>query len=289
MPLDQADLLARRRRDVAVTWSDADVLLYALAVGLGRDPLATRQLPFVYEGAGLQVVPSFASVLAHTDLLDDCGWNYAQVLHVGERLLVYRPLSDTGRVTLDSRVSGVRDLGAGRGAIVEVETRGYEQWGETAASREPVFSVQRTFLARADGGFEGPSSSGISPHALPPRPADMEHSAPTRPEQALLYRLCGDRNPLHADPVFARQHGLPEPILHGLCTWGYSCCSILHTICDYDPTLIRSMQARFTQPVLPGDTLRTEMWQDANIVSFRVLAQEREITVLDNGLCELVT
>ena len=117
-----------------------------------------------------------------------------------------------------------------------------------------------------------------------PGPVDL----PVRPDQALLYRLCGDRNPLHADPAVAAKAGFDRPILHGLCTYGIACRAILKTICDYDFTLITGFDARFTAPVFPGDLLTTDMWQDRNVVAFRCHVKARESVVIDNGKCTLL-
>ncbi len=283
MPLDPADLLSRQETDRPVRWDDQQLMLYALAVGMGRDPLDRRELPFVYEGGGLKVLPSFASVLARTRLLDDCGWDYARVLHGAERIVWHRPLLDSGELRLASRVSRLRDLGEGRGAHIALTIE-----ATTARGERPLFTVERTLIARGDGGFGGPRERWAVPPAMPARAADLSCTLRTRRDQALLYRLCGDRNPLHADPALARRLGLPAPILHGLCTWGVACRAILRTICEYDPTLLRSFEGRFSAPALPGDTLTTLMWQQANLIHFRVLAEERNTIVLDHGRCELV-
>lgn len=284
MALDYDELKARSSSGVPVAWHDRDVMLYALAVGMGRDPLDAQELAFVYEGAGLQVLPSFACVLAATELLQDCGWDYSRVLHGAERLQLHRPLTERGQILTAARVSRVRDLGHGRGAHLDVEIT-----GARAADQLPLFTVERTIVARGDGGFGGPTERGPAPHALPDRKPDLVCALQTRRDQALLYRLCGDRNPLHADPALARQLDQPAPILHGLCTWGIACRAILRTICEYDATLIRALDGRFAAPVIPGETLITEMWQDANIVSFRVRAAERDLIVLTHGRCELTT
>jgi acyl dehydratase len=282
--IDPVELLARRETNRAVNYRDQDVMLYALAVGLGRDPDDPAERAYVYEGAGLKVVPSFASLLAHSPLLDDCGWDFSRMLHLEERLRLHRPLMDWGRLLLDSRVSGLRDMGPGRGALIELELQARD-----AADGRPVFTVIRSLLARADGGFDGPRKALRDAHHPPRREPDLTCSLATRPDQALLYRLSGDRNPLHADPAAAEEAGLGRPILHGLCTWGIACRAILRTICEYDSTLIRALQGRFARPVYPGETLLTEMWQAANIVSFRVRAVERDAVVLSHGRCELAT
>ena len=282
MSLDYAALRARRLEAEPLVWNESRVSLYALAIGMGRDPLDPDELPFVYEDPALRVVPGFASTLAGHSLLAGCGWDQGQVLHVGECLTVYRPLAESGSALLSSRVRGLRDLGAERGLLIDLEAEGRDHDGGL------LFRVQRQLLARADGG--GGGDDALRPRALPPpdRAPDLDCRISTRADQALLYRQTGDRNPLHVDPEAARAAGWERPPLQGLCTWGMACRAILQTICEFDPTLIRSMEARLTAPVFPGDTLRTDMWQQANVVSFRMRAEERDSVVLDHGRCELV-
>lgn len=282
MPLDPTHLLTLRDRGERATYSDRDVMLYALAIGMARDPLDQAELRYVTERAGLRVLPTFATILPTLGFLDDCGWDFAQVVHGEERLTLHRPPGPAGELLLDSRVIRVADKGQDHGAAVEVEIR-----ATRAGDGEPVFTIQRTLIARRDGGFGGPRQPLPPPHPLPSRPPDLDCRTATRQDQALLYRLCGDRNPLHADPAAAEQAGFGRPILHGLATLGIACHAVLRTICEYDPTLITAFDGRFTAPVVPGDTLVTEMWQDADIVSFRVRAQERGILVLNHGRCVL--
>ena len=142
-------------------------------------------------------------------------------------------------------------------------------------------------MARGDGGFGGRPGTGPAPHRAPRRDPDLSCDTPTRADQALLFRLNGDRNPLHADPDAALAAGFSIPILHGLCTYGIACRAILQTICDYDHTLIEGFDARFSLPVMPGDTITTDMWQDGNIVSFQCSVKERGCVVLRNGKCTL--
>ncbi|MGI9330526.1 MAG: MaoC/PaaZ C-terminal domain-containing protein, partial [Gammaproteobacteria bacterium] len=266
MPLDYAELMTRRTPDQGVSWLDRDAILYALAVGMNGSSAA--KLAFVYEQPALQVLPSFASSLVGNALLDNCGWNYDRVLHIGERLTVHQSLTEAGSAILDSRVTGVRDLGADRGVLIEMTA------DARARSGQPLFRVQRHLLARADGGSGGPGVGLVdtASHSLPERAPDLDCQMATQADQALLYRLTGDTNPLHADPELARKLDWPRPPLHSLCTWGMACHAILDTICELDPTLVRAMEGRFSAPVFPGDTLITELWQQANIVSFRVRA-----------------
>ncbi len=283
MAIDYDYLMSLRATGERVAYTDQAAMLYALGIGAageGGNPAA--ELPFAYEGAGLRLVPTFATALARSRLLDDCGWDFGQVLHVSEALELHRPLLESDELLIDSRVAGVADKGVGHGALVLLEMR-----ARRARDERAVFTVQRTVLARGDGGFGGPRGGLPAPHKLPERPPDMACTLPTRPDQALLYRLSGDRNPLHADPVVARGAGFDRPILHGLATFGVACRAVLATICEYDPMLITAFAARFTAPVWPGEALLTEMWQDANVVSFRVRAGAAGRVVLDHGRCVL--
>jgi acyl dehydratase len=152
-----------------------------------------------------------------------------------------------------------------------------------ARSGELLATNTYTSFARGDGGFGGPPGSPPPPHRIPTRAADTAFEQTTLPTQALLYRLCGDRNPLHADPGYAKRGGYPRPILHGLCTFGHAVAAVVRKACDYDADLIEDLAVRFTRPVFPGDTLRTEIWIDGPVVSFRTRVRERDEVVLDHG------
>lgn len=146
-----------------------------------------------------------------------------------------------------------------------------------------------TIFARADGGFGGPAGSGPAPHALPDRAPDKSLDLKTRPDQALLYALSGDRNPLHRDPDVAAAAGFPQPILHGLCTYGHAVRAVVTSMLDHDPDGIREIEGRFSAPVYPGETIRTEMWRDGNVISFRCFVTERDLLVINNGKVVVAT
>ena len=283
MALRYDELVARPEVELRYLYRDTETILYAQSVGFGRDPVGERELAYVYEqGRPLKTVPTLATVLVPDMIPADLGWDYAQVLHAEQRLQLHRPLPPAADLLISKRIVDVFDRGAGRGAIFLVEAE-----GRLAGSGAALFTVGSTIVARADGGFGGPAGRIPAPHRVPRRDPDLSCSLRTRPDQALLFRLNGDRNPLHADPRTARRAGFPVPILHGLCTYGIACHAILKTICDYDYTLITGFDARFSAPVLPGDTLRTDMWQDGNIVSFQCTAAERGVVVISNGKCTL--
>jgi acyl dehydratase len=144
-----------------------------------------------------------------------------------------------------------------------------------------------TTFARGDGWFGGPKDGAPEPHQLPTRAPDLVHECDTRADQAFIYALSGDRNPLHRDPKVAKMAGFPRPILHGLCSYGTACRAIISTICKYDPKKITSFDVRFSSPVFPGETIVTEMWVDGNIVSYRSKLKERDVVVLNNGRCTI--
>lgn len=269
--------MSLRSRSEAVSYTDRDVLLYALSIGLGRDPGNRSELAYVSEHAGLHVLPTFASVLVPGGFLQDCGWDSARVEHHAESLTLDRPLEEAGSLLVDSAVIAVADQGAETGALIVVESR-----ARRSQDDQPMFSLRRSFLARGDGGFGGPRSlAGVAAHRMPERAPDLSTVLATRADQALLYRLCGDRDPARVNPA--------APVLHRLCTYGIACHAVLGVICEYDHTLIGSIAASFVGLVRPGDSLKAELWQDANVVSFRLRVAERNAIVLDHGRCVLAS
>lgn len=283
MALNYDELMSKSIYDIPFTYTDTETILYALSIGMGRDPLNAKELPYVYEQDGvLQTVPSLATVLVPDMFPPDLGWDYSQVLHAEQRMRLYRPLPPAADLLIDKKVVNAFDRGPTRGALILLEAE-----GRLASDDTVLFTLGCTIMARGDGGFGGPSGKGPAPHRAPKRAPDLSCDISTRIDQALLYRLTGDRNPLHADPVKAAAVGFDRPILHGLCTFGVACNAVLKTICDYDYTLIEEIDGRFSAPVLPGDTITTDMWQDGNIISFRCSVKERDSVVLRNGKCTL--
>jgi acyl dehydratase len=280
--IDPRQLSGLKSRGERIRYGERDAMLYALGVGFGRDPGRHGELDFVFEGRGLKVVPTFASALARVAFLKGCGLDESRLVPAFERLTLHRPMPPAATLVLDGAVRAVQDLGGDAGALVAVEIA-----ARNAGDDQPLFNVQRGILALADGGFGAGTGSIPAAHALPDRAPDLGCTLEVRPEQALIYRLSGDLNPLHADPAAARRYGLPGPIMQNLCTFGTACRGLLETICDFDPTLITAFECRYTGPVYPGDTLAMELWQDANVVSFRVRVPVRSQTVLDHGRCIL--
>ncbi|NND53422.1 MAG: 3-alpha,7-alpha,12-alpha-trihydroxy-5-beta-cholest-24-enoyl-CoA hydratase [Gammaproteobacteria bacterium] len=283
MALDYDTLLSKVETDLPFTYTDADSMLYALSVGMGTDPLDERELDYVYEqGASLKTVPTLATVLVPEMFPVGLGWDYSQILHSEQRLRLFRPLPPSADLLINKRVVDAFDRGPRGGALILLEAE-----GRLASDDTVIFNMGCTIVARGDGGFGGPRGKGMPPHRPPHREPDLSCDITTRADQALLYRLTGDRNPLHADPKRAREVGFERPILHGLCTFGVACRAVLQTICDYDYTLVEEFDARFSAPVVPGDTITTDMWQDGNVVSFTCRVKERDALVLRNGKCTL--
>jgi acyl dehydratase len=286
MTIDYDKLMGWRFDDSIHSYTPRDTMLYALGVGLGADPTDEQQLRYVYED-GLQALPSMAVVLGGPGgwLRDPgTGVDYLKVVHGEQWLTLHRPLPSEGTVVGRSRVTAVVDKGADKGAVIYLERRLFPQ-----AGGEPLATLLSSIFARGNGGFGGPVSGPTPPpHALPEGAPQRSCDLATLPRQALFYRLSGDYNPLHADPKVARSAGFPVPILHGLCTYGIAGHAILRTYCNYEASRLRALQARFSAPVYPGEILRTEMWREGGVVSFRCKAVERDVVVLANGRAEIV-
>jgi acyl dehydratase len=281
MPIDYDHLISLRSDEWTFNYTDTQMLLYNLSVGMGRDPYNEMEFPFVFEQPTLRVVPTAATVLGSgsASLLAKVDINWPLVLHGEQRLIVHRVLPPSADLIGTTRISEVTDKGADKGVLITVTT------DVRLGTGEPLYTMDNVLFARGNGGVRGPTRSKTTPHAMPQRKPDLVHVTETRRDQALLYRLNGDRNPLHAVPEFARRAGFPAPILHGLCSYGIACRALLASVCDYDPARIKGFDVRFTSPVFPGETIHTDIWVDREIVSFRSRVQARDVTSLNNGRC----
>ena len=285
MSLDYERLMGLKRDGDRFKYTDRETMLYAIGIGMGADPLDKNELPFVFEQPALKTVPSMATVLTRIPLLKDCGYDYTKVVHGEQRLTLHRPLPAEGELVASARVTAAYDKGAGKGAVIYTETA-----ARSAADGQAMFTLHSVTFARGDGGFGGPPGSGPAPHTLPERRPDVTVTLATRKDQALFYRLSGDRNPLHADPELARRVGFRAPILHGLCTYGVACRAILQTVAAYDHTRIVGFDVRFSAPVYPGESIATDLWVDGKTVSFRCRVAERgDNLVINNGRCTLAS
>jgi acyl dehydratase len=268
-----------------------DSMFYALAVGLGADPVDERQLAFVNDtvpGTPL-ALPTMAVVLGYPgSWMADArtGIDYSMIVHGEESVVLHKPLPASGTLASRHRVMRVVDKGAGKGATVTYDKELFDK-----ASGEKLATVTHTTFCRGDGGFsarDGVSDpSAASPPKVPQREPDLVRDLRTLPQQALLYRLCADRNPLHSDPAAARKAGFERPILHGLGTYGVACHALLASVCDFDPSRLKSLFARFSAPVFPGETIRFEMYREDDAVAFRARVKERDRVVLDYGRAEI--
>ena len=287
--IDFHRLKAWRFDDVLQRYDTEDTLRYALALGLGSDPTDAKQLRFVNDVPEAPLaLPTMAVVLGFPgSWMQDpaTGIEFAQIVHGEEQVVWHRPLAFCGVVRARHRVTRIVDKGPGRGALIT-----YDKALHDGESDELLATVTHTTFARADGGFATPEVPGDA--AAPPpvsMPAGEPHAVieiPTLPQQALLYRLCGDRNPLHSDPETARAAGFERPILHGLCTWGIAAHALLAHCADSEPACLRSLYARFSAPVFPGETLALELMRDGADVRFRVRVPARDRIVLDHGHAE---
>ena len=281
MTIDYDALLNWPFPEVEQTYTENDAILYALGVGLGNDPLDERQLRYVFEEPELIALPTMAAVLGTPGFWlreRSTGVTWETLLHGEQGIELHRPLPSAATVVAQTRVTDILDKGEGRGALIYTERH-----IRNRDTGESLATLTSTTVARSDGGFGGPSFAQPRPHPLPDRPADKVCDLTSVPQAALIYRLSGDPNPLHASPEVARSAGFDAPILHGLCTLGIAGHAILKSCLDYEAQRFHSMQLRFSAPVYPGETIRTEMWLEGNNVSFRAVAVERNITVLNNG------
>jgi acyl dehydratase len=281
MAIDPDKLLNWKFPDIEHAYTAKDTILYALGLGCGAEAGDADDLEFVYE-QGLLALPTMAVVLASPG-----NWlgskestiDYTKVLHGEQYLTLHRPLPASGTVIGRGRIVDLLDKGKDMGAVLYAERTLLDK-----ASGAPIATLTSAAMARGDGGFGGKSGPQPVPHALPERAPTTHVDIKTYPNSALIYRLSGDWNPLHADPKVAAAGGFKTPILHGLCTYGVAGRAILKACCGGDPARLKSLQVRFSAPVLPGETIRTEMWPEGNRVSFRARVVERNVVVLNNGL-----
>jgi acyl dehydratase len=260
------------------SWTAKDTLLYAVGVGAGLgDP--ADELAFTTEnsfGVEQRVLPTFAVLAAQGGGRRDIGsFDPAMLVHAEQAFELHRPLPPAGAVRTTTKVTGIYDKGSG--ALVATEAVAVD-----AASGEPMITSRSSVFIRGEGGFGGPR--GTAPDwPEPGAEPDLEVSYPTRPEQALLYRLSGDRNPLHSDPAFAARAGFPRPILHGLCTYGVVGRALLHALAGSDPARFAGMSGRFSKPVFPGESLTVSIWRrDGGNAIFRATKADGTV-VLDRG------
>lgn len=296
MAIDYHQLKARQFGPLRQQYTARDTMLYALSLGLGNDPLDTSALPYVYEGKdgnGLVTLPSQAVVLGYPGFWarePDTGIDWVKVLHGEQRMRLHQPLPPAADVVGYNQVTHLTDKGQGKGTIMVTERALKTAGGELLAT------VQQVSFLRGDGGYSlAPGQASDAPlPALQPTPEDrapdFTDTQVTRPESALLYRLSGDYNPLHADPAVAAAAGFDRPILHGLASYGLVTRALLRQCAGNDAGRFRALDIRFASPVFPGETLVTEIWRvpgHSTEYQLRARVLERDKVVLSHGFAEL--
>jgi acyl dehydratase len=281
MPIDLDVAIGAELEPMEFSWTSSDVQLYHLGLGAGADPLDPRELRYLTDGTP-QVLPTFGNVAqsfhmteAPTVKFPGIDIELSRVLHASEAITVPGPIPATGTGTAVTRFTEIWDKG--KAAVIWSETT------VTAPDGTLLWTQKRSIFARGEGGFggeRGPSSTS----SVPDRAPDLELDVPTLPQQALLYRLCGDRNPLHSDPQFASAAGFPKPILHGLCTYGMACKALVDAILGGDTTQLASYGARFAGVVFPGETLRVSAWKNDTGYTGTVTAPSRDGAVVLSDL-----
>ncbi len=283
MPIDPKKAMAATLPPAESSWDADDVILYHLGIGAGvgkaTDP---KELEYTYE-RNLKVLPSFAVIpvfgaLGGLGSIPGIDINFAMVLHGEQDVEIHRPLPVAAKVESQGRVAGIYDKGKAGLIVLEVATR--EKGGE------PLFTNRFTIFARGEGGFGG--EPGPKPgNEAPSRGADAVVETPTVSHQALLYRLSGDKNPLHADPDFAKMGGFDTPILHGLCSFGIVCKAAVDAMLDGAVDRVAGYQARFAGVVFPGETIVTSLWKEDGKILIAATTKERGKPVLSNAAITL--
>ena len=280
MPINP-DAVGKTAGPVERSWTSKDCLLYALGVGAGVLDPTGFELEFTTENSqdvSQRVLPTFAVIAGAGGRLPDIGtFDPAMLVHGEQAIELHGEIPVEGAVRITSTVTGVFDKGSG--AVVSTRSEAVD-----AKTGEPRFTNRSSIFVRGEGGWGGDRGPSGGRNAAPDRTADHVVTYGTRPDQALLYRLSGDRNPLHSDPEFAKRAGFERPILHGLCTYGFTGRALLHTLCGSDPARFLAMEGRFSRPVYPGDELTVSMWVDGGDAVFRTETQRGEV-VIDGGRC----
>jgi acyl dehydratase len=277
MPINP-DAVGAKGQPTEKSWTSKDCLLYAVGVGAGTDELAftTENTSDVEQ----QVLPTMAVVLGAGGFgaMEKVGsFNPAMLVHGEQAIELHRPIPVEGTVSTVAEITAIWDKG--KGAVIETRAVATD-----TGSGQPLFTNTSSVFIRGEGGFGGERGPSGPRNPAPEREPDHVVTYQTREDQALTYRLSGDRNPLHSDPKFAAMGGFPKPILHGLCTYGFTGRALLHQLCGSDPARFRSMEGRFSSPVFPGEALTVRMWVDGSEAVFQTTGDDGRV-VLDAGKC----
>jgi len=273
MPIDPDVAIGADLGTTKFEWTSSNVLLYQLALGAGADPLSEPELAYVLEDR-LKVLPTFGVVAPNFRMFEPPAVTFpgididlSKVLHGTQSITVHGPLPPEGQAVAHSRIADVWDKG--KAAVIVQEAT------VTTSVGDPLWTTTSSIFARGEGGFggsRGPSNRQPAPEGDPV----LEVEVPTLPQQALLYRLCGDRNPLHADPAFAALAGFDRPILHGLCTYGIVCKALVDSLLSGDVTRVATFGTRFAGVLFPGESLRIRAWQTDDGYQATATAIDRE-------------
>ena len=284
MPVNP-DAVGARGDTRRASWTADDCLLYALGIGAGvEDPVAS-ELAFTTEntaGVDQAVFPTFAVMAGFTasggrSAMSQAGtWDNRMLVHGEQGVKLHRPLPTSGEVEMVDEITAILDKG--KGAVIATKVS-----ANLVADGEPLYEMTSSVFIVGEGGFGGDRGPTEKANVAPDRAPDHEVTYQTRPDQALLYRLCGDRNPLHSDKQFSDVGGFPKPILHGLCTYGFTGRALLHTLCDSNPERFSGMDGRFTSPVMPGEALTVKMWKSGDGSAIFQTTGDDGRVVIDNG------
>jgi len=269
-----------------VSYTRRDARLYALSLGLGRDPMNETELDFVVDRRRFKTVPTMAAIFADVvmELTLACKLKRPELaLHGEQKLQLFAPLPGAADLEVRGHIPAIFDRGESRGAEIHMVAE-----AKLAGSDLSLYRATYVTIARGDGGFGGEAPPGrAGSQIVPDRGPDHTWESVVRPDQALLYALNGDPNPIHTEPGIAGRAGFDRPILHGLCTYGIACRALLETVCDFDPSRITDFNVRFSAPVFPGETLIVESWKVQDGARFQARVRERDLLVLKQGFCGL--
>ncbi|MGY1992764.1 MaoC/PaaZ C-terminal domain-containing protein [Mycolicibacterium fortuitum] len=284
MPIDLDKALGAELEPIEFSWTSSDIQLYHLGLGAGADPMDERELRYLVDETP-QVLPTFGNVAASFHMTEPPKVQFpgidielSKVLHASEAVSAPGPIPTSGTAKSVQRFTEIWDKG--KAAVIVSESTVTDESGKV------LWTTKRSIFARGEGGFGGERGPATS-NELPDRAPDVEIALPTLPQQALLYRLCGDRNPLHSDPAFAKAAGFDRPILHGLCTYGIGCKAIVDNLLDGDVSQVASYGARFAGVVIPGETLQANIWKEDGKFIGVLTAPSRDNAVVLSGV-ELV-
>jgi acyl dehydratase len=278
MPIDPKKALGAKMGEGSYSWTRDQVILYHLGVGAGNPPTDPGELEYTYE-KNLKVLPSFGVIpvfgalggLGNTPGLE---FNFAMLLHGEQDIEIHQPIPPEATVTSAGEVVGIYDKGKAALVVLEVKTRD--------EADKPLFTNRFSLFLRGEGGFGGESGPKAG-NAAPDRKPDGVVETPTLPQQALIYRLSGDKNPLHADPEFAKMAGFDTPIIHGLCSFGIVCKAIVDEVLGGDVTRVARYQARFAGVGFPGETYRSSYWREGDKVLIQAKSKERDAPIISNA------